>query len=127
MKLKISHIVLLAAFLLSAASYGQVDRSIGRGQYKRPKKEQKKGDFIQQTVEYLTKELKLDDFQSAAVREIIEDEKDNIMALAEKDLTKDEIRDRSKAISERIYKKVMPLLSKEQGELYTKMEESKEF
>lgn len=42
-------------------------------------------------------------------------------------MTKDEIRDRSAAISARIYKKVLPQLSKTQAEKYTKMEESKKF
>ncbi len=127
MKLKMSHILLVFAFFLSAVTYAQVDRSIGRGQYKRPKKEQKNVDFIQQSADYLTKELKLDTFQAAAVKEIMEEERGAIMSLGQEDMTTDERRDKTKEISDRIYKKTMRILSKEQAEVYTKMEESKKF
>ncbi len=56
------------------------------------------------------------------------DEKDAIMAINEAtDMSDLEKKDKTRDISQRIYKKIMPLLSKEQGEKYTKMEEAKKF
>lgn len=128
MKLKASFILIIFAFLFSTALSAQVDRRIGSSQYKRDSKKGEKVDFVEQSTNYLTKELSLDDFQRAVIKNIIEEERENINNLnTDKDMTKDEIRDRSAAISARIYKKVLPQLSKTQAEKYTKMEESKKF
>lgn len=128
MKLKASFLLIVFAFIFSTELSAQVDRSIAPMQYKRDRKKPEKVDFVEQSTNYLAKELKLDDFQKAAVKTIIEDERENIMNLnTDKDMTLDEKKDRSSAISARIYKKVLPLLSKEQAEKYTKMEESKKF
>lgn len=126
MKLKASYIFLLFAALFTTTASAQVDRRIGQGQYKRSRGKAEKIDFIQESTDYLAKELKLDDFQKAAVKSIMSDEKDAIMAINEAtDMSDLEKRDKTREISQRIYKKVMPLLSKEQGEKYTKMEEAK--
>lgn len=128
MKLKASFILIFFAFLFSTELSAQVDRRIGQSQYRRDGKKGEKVDFVQQSTDYLAKQLTLDDFQKAAVKNIIEEERENIMALnAEQKITADERRDKSSAISTRIYKKVLPLLSKPQAEIYTKMEESKKF
>lgn len=128
MKLKASLILIFFAVLFSTELSAQVDRSVAPSQYKRDRKKPEKVDFVEQSTNYLTKTLNLDDFQKAAVKNIIEEERENIMALnTEQKITSDERRDRSSAISARIYKKVLPLLSKEQAEKYTKMEESKKF
>jgi len=87
-----------------------------------------KVDFVEQATEYLVKELTLDDFQKAAIKNIIEEERQNITNLnAIQGMTTEEKKERSQIISARIYKKVLPLLSKTQGEKYTKMEEEKKF
>ncbi|PZR22255.1 MAG: hypothetical protein DI539_06035 [Flavobacterium psychrophilum] len=128
MKLKASFILIVFTFLFSTELSAQVDRRIAPSQYKRDRKKTEKVDFVQQSTDYLAKELTLDDFQKAAVKEIIEDERDNIMALNnDKDITSDERREKFAAISGKIYKKILPLLSKEQADKYTKMEESKKF
>lgn len=128
MKLKASFILIVFAFLFSTEVSAQVDRSVGQSQYKRDRKKNEKVDFVQQSTDYLTKTLTLDDFQKAAVKNIIEEERENITNLStDKEITTDERRDRAVAISQRIYKKILPLLSKEQAEKYTKMEESKKF
>ncbi|WP_294824862.1 hypothetical protein [uncultured Flavobacterium sp.] len=128
MKFRTSYIIALFIFFISFSATAQVDRRIGSSQYKRDRKANN-ADFVQQSVDYLTKELKLDDFQKAALREVLEDERDHITELrsAGKDVTRDEVRDRAKAISDRVYKKVLPILSKDQADIYTKMEESKKF
>lgn len=128
MKFKTSLLLIVFAFLFTTELSAQVDRRIAPSQYKRDRKKGEKVDFVQQSTDYLAKELTLDDFQKAAIREIIEGERENIMNLnAEKDITSDERRDKAALISGRIYKKVLPLLSKDQAEKYTKMEESKKF
>jgi len=128
MKLKASFALIAFAFLFTTQLSAQVDRTIAPSQYKRDHKKGEKPDFVQQSTDYLAKELTLDDFQKAAVKNILADEKDNIMALnSGEKMTSDERREKSAAISGRIYKKVLPLLSKTQAEKYTKMEESKKF
>ncbi len=128
MKIKIIYIVLFFSFFFSGTTYAQVNRSIAREQYKRPKKDRKSYDFVEQSTNYLAKELKLDDFQKAAVKDIIEDERVAITTLGEdRDMMSDVRKDKAREISDRIYKKVLPLLSKEQAEIYTKMEEEKKF
>jgi hypothetical protein len=127
MKLKASYIFLLFTILLCAGASAQVDRRIGSNQYKNSRKQEKK-DFVDESVKYLTKELSLDDFQKAAVKTIMEDERSAIDAINEApDMTTDERREKVSAISARVYKKILPLLSKEQGEKFTKMEEAKKF
>lgn len=126
MKIKLYYfIAFFAFFLTSQDAFSQVDRRIGREQYKRKRAPREKKDFVAESVKYLTAKLTLDAFQEAAVREIIESERANIDALNNMDVTSAEKNDRAIIISDRIYKKVIPLLSKEQAEIYTKMEEAK--
>jgi len=128
MKLKASYFILLFAILYTAIASAQVDRRVGQGQYKRGTQKQGKYDFVEESTNYLTKELKLDDFQKAAVKTILADEKDNVTLLGEdKEMTELEKKDKLREMSQRIYKKTLPLLSKEQAEKYTKMEEAKKF
>lgn len=128
MKLKASFIMIVFAFLFTTELSAQMDRTIAPSQYKRDRKQGEKVDFVQQSADYLAKQLTLDDFQKAAVKNILEEERESIMALnSGEKITLDERRDKSAAISARIYKKVLPLLSKPQAEIYTKMEESKKF
>jgi hypothetical protein len=126
--MKIFFTVLITCLMFSTVAFSQVDRSIGREQYKAPKKKVEKQDVTDVTMTYLTKELKLDDFQAAAIRIFVEDEKDNIKFLSEaKDLTAQERKDKAKGISTRIYTKSLPLLSKEQAEKYTTLQENQKF
>ena len=127
MKLKASYLILFFAIIFATAASAQVDRRIGTNQYKNNRKHEKK-DFVEESVNYLAKELTLDDFQKAAVKNIIADEKDALTALGEnKDMTTDERREKVSAMSNKIYKRILPLLSKDQAEKFTKMEEAKKF
>jgi len=128
MKLKASYLILLLTLIFTTAASAQVDRRVGREQYKPSRKKQEKKDFVEQSTEYLVKELTLDDFQKAAVKNIIEEERENITNLNQtQGMTSDERRDRAVAISNRLFIKITPLLSKTQAEKYTKMEEEKKF
>jgi len=130
MKFRAYYIFLALALCISAASYAQVDRRIGSGQYKRPAKSKdgKSTDFVDQTVDYYTKELKLDDFQQAAVRNIIEEQRDPINELmAAKEITNDERRDRAKALNDRIDEKLIKLLSDDQKVKYKVIQDKRKF
>ena len=130
MKFKAYYIFLAMALFISAASFAQVDRRIGSNQYRRPStaKDAKSTDFVDQTVIYYTKELKLDDFQQAAIRNIIEEQRDPINELmAAKEITTDERRDRGKAINDRIDEKMIKLLSDEQKAKYKVIQDKRKF
>jgi len=129
MKLKAHYILLVICLSISAASFAQVDRSIGQSQYKRaPKGKDTKVDFVDQTVTYYTKELKLDDFQQAAVRNIIEEQRNPVNELmAAKGITNDERRDRGKAINDNIDTKLIKLLSEEQKTKYKVLQDKRKF
>lgn len=126
MKFRFAFILLIASLFFSAEAFAQVDRSIAPGQYKRPKKSNKNKeiDFVGETVKYLTKELKLDDFQAAAVREALEAEKDKLMEIAkDQDMRTPEKRDRTQEVTDRIDAKILKLLSPEQVEKYKVIQE----
>jgi hypothetical protein len=73
-------------------------------------------------AEYYQKELKLDDFQAAAVKSALEDERDNIEGLnSERDITKNERQDKVKIIFDRIDAKILPLLNEEQKKKYKEL------
>lgn len=128
MKLKASYLILLLTLVFTTAAEAQVDRRVGREQYRPNRGKREKVDFVEQSTEYLAKELTLDDFQKAAIKNIIEDERENITNLSNaQGIMSEERKDRAQIISARIYKKVLPLLSKTQAEKYTKMEEDKKF
>lgn len=126
MKFRFAFILLIASLFFSAEAFAQVDRSIAPGQYKRPKNtnKNKEIDFVGETVKYLSKELKLDDFQSAAVREALESEKDNLMELSkDQEMRMREKRDRMQEITDKIDAKIIKLLSPEQTEKYKAIQE----
>ncbi|MXN91646.1 hypothetical protein GR160_10445 [Flavobacterium sp. Sd200] len=133
MKLKTHYAFLLLSLFLSTAAFAQYgrgwDTTGGSDRYssrQRGKGEQK--DFVEQTVEYFTKELKLDDFQKAAVRTIIEEQRDPINELmAAKDITNDERRDRGKIINDRIEEKMKPILSPDQLKKFTEIQGKRKF
>lgn len=126
MKFKAYYILFAFALLFSAPSFAQVDRSVGQSQYRRPKKKGKPADFVEVTVEYYTKQLKLDDFQIAAVKEILEDQRNSITELgAEHDITDNEKKDRANAINEKIDSRIKPLLNAEQLKKYEELQEKR--
>jgi len=128
MKLKASYFILLFAIIFTTAASAQVDRRVGQGQYKRNPPKHDKVDFAEDSVNYLEKELTLDLFQKAAIKNIFADEKDNITAIGDnKDMTSMEKTDKFREVTQRIQKKVLPLLSKEQAEKYIKIEEARKF
>ncbi|RZJ73382.1 MAG: hypothetical protein EOO45_10240 [Flavobacterium sp.] len=128
MKLKTVFIALFFTLFFSTAAFAQMDRTIGREQYKRSKGKngKEKQDFVIITAQYYAAELKLDDFQAAAVREIIEKERDAIMTLSEdKDATELERKDRGREIADKIEANMKPLLSNDQLEKFALLREKR--
>lgn len=124
MKIRLSYILFILTIFATTEVFSQVDRSIGYNPYRNMhKKEPKKTDIVEDGIKYFTKQLNLDTFQQAAIREILKDHKQetlDLMAVA-KDMPIRERNERSTAISRKIYEEASPLLSKEQVEKYRKM------
>ena len=78
-------------------------------------------DIVEETVKQLDKKLKLDDFQKAAITVIYNDNKDEIMGIAEEDIPRDAKIQKGKDLTEKIDKEILKLLSKEQAEKYQEM------
>ena len=126
MKFKVYHLCIFLAFVFTTNTSAQVDRRIAPGQYKRAKSQNEKYDLVAETVKYYKKEFSLDDFQAAAVKEIISSEKEAITTLREQQgITKEEMRDRANAINERIDAKIEPMLSKDQLKKYIEFKEKR--
>lgn len=116
--------VLIAFFACLTAS-AQVDRSIAPQQYKRAKSTDKQ-DYIENAVQYLVKELQLDGFQEAAVREVYKDYKDRLESLGkDKDMTMAEKKDKTREIMDGIDSRIVPLLSEDQAKRYTELSEKR--
>ncbi|MEE1898909.1 hypothetical protein V1389_11205 [Flavobacterium rakeshii] len=102
-----------------------VDRRIDTQRNKksiRKKKDEKPKDLSVVMTEYLGEELKLDDFQKAAIKSIYDERKDEILALSQNEAdTRDVLKDKFRIISDEIDKEILPLLSDEQKKAYQKM------
>ncbi len=116
-------------------TYGGVDRSIDRQRSapktknkKKLEEEQKKRDDIPYMMtEYLTTELKLDDFQKAAVNSIYKEEEDQIKAIGMEDSPSDVIKEKMRELMQKIDGKIMPLLSKDQKAAYQKIIDERKY
>lgn len=120
MKFKAYYLFIIFAVFFTTETFAQVDRSIGAGQYRRPKpKNTGPYDYVAETAKYYQKELTLDDFQVAAIKEILSSEKDAIGAMRDQpDMTKEERRDKANEINERVDSKIKPMLSPDQLKKY---------
>ncbi|KGO92940.1 hypothetical protein [Flavobacterium subsaxonicum] len=129
MKSKVVYIAFLFIFIFGTTTVTaqMMDRSVGASQYKRPKnKKGKPKDFVDVTVDYYTKELSLDDFQVAAVREVLEEQKYAINTLdADQNMTMAEKKDKANIINEKIDSGIKPLLSAEQLKKYLAIQEKR--
>lgn len=128
MKNKITFLTLVC-LLVSAVSFGQVNRRVAPMQYKNGptgNKNQKQKEASELAAEYYQKELSLDDFQKAAVEEIYKSEDNNIKTVAEDLEMNNEIRkEKIQLIIERIDGKIEKLLSPEQLEKFEKIKKKR--
>lgn len=122
------YILFFFAFIFSATAYSQVDRRIAPSQYKRVKKDKENVDFIDQTVAYFKKELTLDYFQEAAVKETLEKYRGELTILMQdQSMTTDERKEKAHNVNERIDAEVIKLLSPEQKEKYKVIQDKRKF
>ena len=108
--------------------YGGVDRSIGSSvrQNKPSKKNAEKKDYADMYTEYMTKEVKLDQLQQAAVKSIVNEHKDSLEEISKSNLPNIEKRDKMQLINDKINTKILKILSKEQTEKFLKLKEEAE-
>ncbi len=117
-------ILLFLITSLSISSYSQVDRRIGRGQYERsPKNSQKtKVDFTEQSLEIFRKEIDIDGFQEAIIRNLIKENqaksKEIIEAVSYSDIEK---RNLLTELGEKFNVEIKKILQPEQIEKYEKL------
>jgi len=129
-------LAILSFILFSAEAFSQVmpysragvDRSIDtqrRAPKTKNKKAKEKLDIVEVTVEHLDTKLNLDDFQKAAVRVIYNENKDEILKIAEEDIPLNIKKEKAKNIADKIDRQILELLSKEQVAAYQKMIEER--
>lgn len=108
----------------------QVNRSIGRSQYRNhgsaaAKKEKK--DPIEVSVEYLTKELKLDDFQIPACRIFLEEHsKENSKIMATNSISDGEKTLRIQKVNETLDNNIKSILNPNQIEAFEDMKNKRD-
>ena len=108
---------LLVSGVVNAQYYGNggMDRRISgqTGDFK-PKKNDKPVDYVQISVDNLTKNLNLDGFQSAIVKTIIEDFKDKTVAISMEEIPNEGKDEKMRIEKEKMETKILDVLNKEQ-------------
>lgn len=106
---------------------GGVDRSIGSEvRQNKPKKNKEKVDMGESWATYLDKEIKLDGLQFAAVKAIINDNKNSFEEISKSNLHIQEKKDKMRELMDKIDVEILKLLSKEQSAKYLKLKEDNE-
>lgn len=117
MKIKI---LILFTFLVSNFANAQyrnngMDRSIGgQNQNYAPKKNQKPIDQVQASTDKLTKELNLDGFQAAVLKNIIEDYKNTSTSITAQQIPDEAKFEKLKIENEKMEAKILEILNDEQ-------------
>lgn len=105
-----------------------LDRSIGgSGHFKETKdKSKKEFDFVQASTDNMTKQLKLDGFQSAAVKNIIEEYKNRVISINTETIPDEGKMEKMEKEKEKMESKIITLLNKDQVVLFQEMKDKKE-
>jgi hypothetical protein len=110
-------IITVLALFFSLDSSAQVDRRIGNSQYKNDSKN-KQHDPIQTSIDFLKKELKLDAFQEAAVKNLLTDNQAERTKILELDAPDREKVDKINLSLDKFDKELESLLNPEQIKLF---------
>lgn len=105
-----------------------VDRNIDtqrRAPKTKNKKPKEKLDIVEVTVEQLDKKLHFDDFQKAAVKVIYDENKEEILGIANEDIPYEAKEEKAEKIAQKIDKQILELLSKEQAVIYQEIIEDR--
>ncbi|KAF2519701.1 hypothetical protein E0W68_00240 [Flavobacterium salilacus subsp. salilacus] len=139
----IKNLILVFTFLMgSVTAFAQyydpyngtgagVDRTIDRQRSaprtKNKEKLNQKIDIVEETVKQLDKKLKLDDFQKAAITVIYNDNKDEILGIADEDIPLKAKKQKAEDISQKIDKQIIKLLSEGQAEKYQEIIDDRKY
>lgn len=110
-------IFIFFVFLISTVSYSQVDRSIGQGQYKIPKSNEK-FDPIESSVEYLKKELDLNGFQEAVVKTYVVDYQSRLDSVMEEQIPYDGKKIKISALFDKLNNSIFDILEENQKDKF---------
>lgn len=117
-------IITVLALFFSLDSSAQVDRRIGNSQYKNDSKN-KQHDPIQTSIDFLKKELKLDAFQEAAVKNLLTDNQAERTKILELDAPDREKVDKINLSLDKFDKELESLLNPEQIKLFEIIKEKR--
>jgi len=131
MKTKFLFFAVLFFALYSNASYSQYYGNNNRAQRPqmgsdRPSKKNEKIDYAESVVASLDKELKLDGLQQAAIKTIINDNKNSLEEISKMDIPFPEKKGKMQVINDKISGEILKLLSKEQSDKFLKIKEERE-
>lgn len=113
----------IALLLFSTDAFAQVDRRIGKSQYKRTAN--KKVDIIEVSIDFLKKELNLDPFQEAAAKTLLlenQEEGNKILAM---EISDNEKKDKLQAALNKFDSQIEGLLNPSQLKLYESVKEKR--
>ena len=122
--MKITRLILILFLLLAGASnvQAQVNRNVGRS-YDTPNKKKKNIDYVALSVQQLSKELTLDGFQEAVIKDILKSstvEQEKILLLEIPNESKNE---QLLAVRDEVNKKIIAVLTPIQIEKFEEMKE----
>jgi len=139
MKIHTGLAILIGFLLISSSSFSQGGRmnggrnsgmGMGMGNPAQAggsgKSSRDKVDPIQASINNLDKELKLDDFQKAAISVTMKDNQASMQEIASSNLGADEKMDKMKVIRDKIYNGIIEVLNPEQKEKYKALVEEGE-
>ena len=137
MKIHTGLAILIGFLLISSSSFGQAGRmnggrnsGMGMGNPAQAggsgKSSRDKVDPIQASINNLDKELKLDDFQKAAISVTMKDNQASMQEIASSNIGADEKMDKMKIIRDKIYNGIIEVLNPEQKEKYKALVEEGE-
>lgn len=113
----------IALLLFSTDAFAQVDRRIGKSQYKRTAN--KKVDVIEVSIDFLKKELNLDPFQEAAAKTLLlenQEEGNKILAM---EISDNEKKDKLQAALNKFDSQIEGILNPSQLKLYESVKEKR--
>jgi hypothetical protein len=132
-----SKIIVLVVFVGSFHSYAQfrnngnqgpggVDRSIGSSQrYNNPPRKAEAIDYVKITVDKLTEKMTLDGFQSAILKNILEDYKKVTTAIGEEDIPNEAKFEKIKSEKIKMDDRIKEILNEKQKIIFEDLKDSK--
>ncbi len=105
---------------------GGMNRGMGASQYNDTPEKQKKIDYLQASLDNLEKELSLDTFQKAVIKDILVENQTEMMSISKQDIPDESKIEKMGIIKEQLEGKVIKLLNPDQIEKFAKMKEKME-